>query len=86
VSLKVDLKQDLFHIAYDPERVGPEQMLEAVRSKGFRGKVVPGGSSAFSAERKVRWDLARLPEELRWAVDQAKKANKPVLVAFHGPG
>ncbi len=86
MSLKVDLKKDLFHIAYDPERVGPKRMLEVVRTKGFQGEVVPGDSSASAAERKVRWDLAQLPEQLGRAVDQAKKENKPVLVTFHGPG
>jgi hypothetical protein len=61
-------------------------MLEAVRTKGFRGEVVPGDSSASPPERKVRRDLAQLPEELGRAVDKAKTENKPVLVAFHGPG
>jgi hypothetical protein len=61
-------------------------MLEAVRTKGFRGEVGPGDSSASSAERKVQRDLPQLPEELGRAVDKAKKENKPILVAFHGPG
>ena len=76
MSLKVDLKKDLFHIAYDPERVGQQRMLEAVRTKGYRGEVVPDHSSGFPAARKVRWNLAKLPEELGWAVDKAKKKNK----------
>src|SRR5262249_1596128 len=61
-------------------------MLEAIRSKGFRGAVVKEGLSAPPAEPKVGRDLGRLPAEFERAVKQAKKANKPLLVAFHGPG
>jgi thiol:disulfide interchange protein len=86
VSLKVDLKKDLFHIAYDPQRVTPDRMLEAVRSKGFRGQVVKAGPSATFAEQKVRRDLGRLPAEFERTVKEAKEANKLLLVTFHGLG
>ncbi len=86
MSLKVDLKKDLFHIAYDPARVTTDRMLETVRSKGFRGEVVKEGPSAPTTEEKRRADLARLPSEFKQAVEAAKNANKPLLVAFYGPG
>jgi hypothetical protein len=38
--LKVDLKKDLFHIAYHAEAVTPERMLETIRAEGLRGEVV----------------------------------------------
>jgi len=83
--LEVDLKKDSFHITYDPERVDAERMLEAVRVQGFQGEVV-NDASRSSSPSKVRCDLARLPEELRKAAQDAKKNGKPLLLAFHGPG
>jgi thiol:disulfide interchange protein len=84
--LTVDLHQDLFCIAYDPERVTPGRMLEAVRSKGFEGELVKEGSLAPPAVRQVRRDFGRLPAVLERAVAEARKVNKPLLVAFHGAG
>jgi thiol:disulfide interchange protein len=84
--MKVDLKKDLFHIAYDPKRVTPQRILEAIASKGFRSEVVIEGFAAPPAEPKVGRDFGRLPAEFERAVKQAKKANKPLLIAFHGPG
>jgi thiol:disulfide interchange protein DsbD len=61
-------------------------MLETVRKQGFRGEVAKEGSSVPSTEQKVRRDLGRLPAEFERAVKEAKKANEPLLLAFHGPG
>jgi hypothetical protein len=41
VNLDVDLEKDLFHISYDPAKLTPEQMLDAIRKQGFEGKIVP---------------------------------------------
>jgi hypothetical protein len=34
----VDLKKDLCHISYHPERVTLEQMVETIRTQGFQGE------------------------------------------------
>jgi thiol:disulfide interchange protein len=84
--LTVDLKRDLFHVAFDPEQVTPERLLEAVRTKGFRGEVVKDRPVASEPVEKGRRDLGRLPERLRRAVEEARKERKPILFAFHGSG
>jgi hypothetical protein len=35
----VDLEQDQLRIDYDPAKVTPEAMLEAVRRQGFQGEI-----------------------------------------------
>jgi hypothetical protein len=61
-------------------------MLETVRKQGFRGEIVKDAAAGPQTVGKVRRDLARLPEDLRKEVQQAKKDGKPLLLAFHGPG
>jgi hypothetical protein len=61
-------------------------MLETVRKQGFRGEVVKEASANAPTPGKVRRDLARLPEDIRKAVQKAQKDGKPLLLAFHGPG
>jgi copper chaperone CopZ len=41
IAVEVDAKKDLCHVTYDPEQVGPEQLLEAVRGTGFEGQMQP---------------------------------------------
>jgi hypothetical protein len=84
--LEVDLKKDQFRITYDPERVTPERMLEAVRKQGFRGEIVKDASGSASSPGKVHRDLTRLPDALRKDVQKARQDGKPLLLAFHGPG
>jgi hypothetical protein len=76
----------LFRIVYDPGRVTPERMLETVRQQGFRGEIAKDAAASPLRAGKVRRDLARLPEDLRRAVEEARKNGKPLLLAFHGPG
>jgi hypothetical protein len=40
------LKKDLLHGRYDPARVTPEQMLQAIDKLGYEGKVIPDGDTA----------------------------------------
>jgi len=61
-------------------------MLETVRKQGFGGEVVKDAAAGPPTAGKVRRHLARLPEDLRKEVQQAKKHGKPLLLAFHGPG
>lgn len=42
-AVEVDLQQDLCHVTYDPARVSPGQLLEAVQSQGFRGELRGSG-------------------------------------------
>ena len=80
------MKKDLFRITYDAERVTPDQMLETVRKQGFRGKITSDALVKAAEAGKVRRDLAQLPLQLRKEVEKAKKENKLLLLAFHGPG
>ncbi len=82
----MDLKKDQFRITYDPERVTPQRMLEAVRKQGFQGQVVKDAATHSQTAGKVRRDLARLPEALRKEVQKARQDGKPLLLAFHDPG
>jgi thiol:disulfide interchange protein len=84
-SLEVDLTKDLFRITYDPERVSPERMLEAVGKKGLQAEVVKDTAVILAKVSRVHRNLGRLPTELRRVVEEAK-GKKPVLVAFYGPG
>ena len=34
------MKKDLLHVRYDPARVTPEQMLQAIDKLGYEGKVI----------------------------------------------
>jgi hypothetical protein len=45
------LKKDLFHVTYDPKKVTPEEMLEAVRKQDLHGEIVAGTSPAGPADR-----------------------------------
>ena len=84
--MEVDLKKDLFHISYDPERLTTDRMLETIRKQGFQSEIVKNASAHPSPPGKVRRDLTRLPEDLRKEVEKAKEDGKPLLLAFHGPG
>jgi hypothetical protein len=64
----------------------PERMLETIRKQRFRGEIVKDASANASHSEKLRHDLARLPEELRKEVQEARQHGKPLLLAFHGPG
>jgi hypothetical protein len=37
----VDFTKDRFHIAYDPKKLTPEEILETIRKQGFEAEVVP---------------------------------------------
>jgi copper chaperone CopZ len=85
-SLDVDLKKDRFRISYDPERVTLERILETIREQRFPAEVVPALPAAIFPTKATRRNLARLPDLLQRAVQQARKDNKPLLLVFHGPG
>jgi acetolactate synthase regulatory subunit len=76
----------LFRIDYDPDRVTLDRMLETIRKQGFRGEVVKDAAASTQTTGKIRRDLARLPDDLRKEVQKAKRAGKPLLLAFHSPG
>ena len=40
------MKTDLLHVRYDPAKVTPEQMLQAIDKLGYEGKVIPDGDAA----------------------------------------
>ena len=61
-------------------------MLETIRKRGFQGEIVKDAAASNQTAGKGRRDLARLPEDLRKEVQQAKQDGKPLLLAFHGPG
>ncbi len=84
-DVKVDLKDDRFDVTYSPARVNLEQLLKTVRELGYEPRVVETkvGVSEDTAERV---DLSALPRSLADVFVQARKAGKPVLVHFTGPG
>jgi hypothetical protein len=42
----VDLEKDTLQVRYEPDRVAPAAMLQAVDRQGFQAKVVAGPSPA----------------------------------------
>jgi hypothetical protein len=38
--VKSDLDHDLLHVRYEPSKLAPEAMLQAVGKQGFQGKIV----------------------------------------------
>ncbi len=84
-DVKVDLEDDRFDVTYSPARVNPEQLLETVRELGYEPKVVETKVAVNEATAE-RVDLSALPKSLADVFVQARKAGKPVLVHFTGPG
>jgi hypothetical protein len=84
-DVKVDLKDDRFDVTYSPAKVNLEQLLETIRELGYEPRVVETkvGVDEDTAERV---DLSALPRSLADVFVQARKAGKPVLVHFTGPG
>jgi thiol:disulfide interchange protein len=60
-------------------------MLETICAQGFQAEIVANAPAADSPVQVPRRNLGRLPGELQEAVRQARKENKPLLLAFHGP-
>ena len=89
-DVRVDLEDDRFDITYSPAKVNLEQLLETVRGLGYEPRVV----ETNAVETKVganeatteQVDLSALPRSLADVFVQARKAGKPVLVHFTGPG
>jgi hypothetical protein len=84
LGVHVDLPQDRFDVTYDPERVSPAQLLEAVTRLGYRPELVPTPADRGGEASAARVDLARLPEDLRLRFEQATAADKLVLLRFSG--
>jgi hypothetical protein len=40
------MKKDLLHVRYDPAKVMPDQMLQAIDKLGYEGKVIVDGDAA----------------------------------------
>ncbi len=81
----MDLADDRFDVTYSSARVNPEQLLETVRDLGYDPEVVET-KVGVNADTDQRVDLAALPGSLADVFAQARKAGKPVLVHFTGPG
>ena len=84
-GVQVDLQDDRFDVTYSPAKVNLEQLLETVRDLGYEPRVVET-KVGVNADTVERVDLAALPGSLADVFAQARKAGKPVLVHFTGPG
>ena len=89
-DVKVDLEDDRFDVTYRPTRVDLEQLLGTVRELGYQPTVVEtkvvGTKAGVNEASAERVDLSALPRILADVFVQARKAAKPVLVHFTGPG
>jgi hypothetical protein len=83
--LDVDLKDDRFDLRYDPRRLSPDRMLEAVRTLGFEGKVVDKPSGA-SQTATARVDPAALLPPFAALFARARREGRQVLLDFSAPG
>ena len=50
-AVRVDLDTDLFTVGYDPVKVAPTEMLEAITELDFEPEIAPAGDSAPAKQR-----------------------------------
>ena len=84
-KLDVDLEEDRFDVRYDPRRVTPARMTQAVRALGFGAEVVakPSGIPRPGVQRV---DPDSLPAPLQALFHKAQREDRPVLLDFFAPG
>lgn len=79
---------DRFDLLYDPGRLSPERILEAIRA--IRGVTyVPSIVERPATQGETaagRIALTALPSDLQAMFAEARRMGKPVLLDFTGPG
>ena len=84
-DVQVDLSDDRFDITYDPTDASPGDFLEVIEKLEYDPEVVTspriGGKGAVS-----RIDPGVLPAEISEVFAEARRAEKPILFRFSGPG
>ena len=71
------MENDRFTVGYDPEEIGPDQMLEAIQQLGFEPEIV----AAKEAEPR-REPTGPVPEPVASALAAAKREGKLVFLDF----
>ena len=76
-GIQVDLENNRFTVGYDPDEVGPDQMLEAIKELGFEPEIVIAEEPESRAER-----AGPIPELVADALRTAKLEGKLVFLDF----
>lgn len=84
-TVTLNLGQDAFEVVYDPARVSPQRMIEAIAEAGFKARVATG-ASAPEPKKPLQLAPDTLPSPLREAFEAARAEGKRVAVRIHGPG
>ena len=84
-DVQVDLSDDRFDITYSPAEASLDDFLQAIRRLDYDPEVVTstsiGGKGSVS-----RIDPGVLPAEISEVFAEARRAEKPILFRFSGPG
>lgn len=82
-QLDVVLEHDRFDVAFDPEQVSRDRMLEAVRGLGFEATVVATPAPESAPVERARTELTGVARD---ALAEASRTGRLVLLYFTGPG
>ncbi len=82
-EVAVDLGDDRFDVRYDPARVGPEELLGAVRTLGYEPELTSSAPARTVVECVA---LPALPRDLQELFARARAGARPVLLDFFAPG
>ena len=73
----MDLENDRFTVGYDPDEIGPDQMLEAIKELDFDPEIVAIEEAESRSER-----TSPAPEPVASALSAAKREGKLVFLDF----
>ena len=82
--MSFDVESERFDITYDPRATSPGEIATVIRDLGYEPKTVVAATSGQAGLTTV--SLASLPAEFRDLFEQARQAEKPVLLDFTAPG
>ncbi len=84
-DVQVDFSDDRFDISYNPTEASPGEFLEAIRKLDYDPEVVT--STSIGGQNSVTSIVPEvLPAEISEVFAEAKRAEKPILFRFSGPG
>ena len=82
LRVEADRADDRFDVAYEPERLRPEEILAAVRALGYEPALVERPERTVQVQRV---DASALPTELLAAFARSRRTGVPLLFDFFAP-
>ena len=84
-DVQVDFSDDRFDITYNPAEASPGDFLGAIRELDYDPEVVTS-TSIGGKDSVTSIDPEVLPAEISKVFAEARRAEKPILFRFSGPG